>query len=162
MNGCAAGGPWVAKVAYRPRGGGLAAAVDKMLRLWDAAGTVVYESADHASTVSDLAWNPDGKRCCDGILFRRDTALGGPSGPAPEARMERCAPRTGLEPFIALHRGGRIRFDSACVAYQVWPRCANAGLSVEGAGTVLALWRQPFGDRRERHGGPAGLWRHGT
>jgi len=56
----AAGGAWVAKVAYRPRGGELAAAAGKMLRLWDAAGTVVYESADHASTVSDLAWNPDG------------------------------------------------------------------------------------------------------
>jgi WD40 repeat protein len=56
----AAGGDWVAKVAYRPRGGELAAAAGKTLRIWNIAGETLYESACHASTVSDLAWNPDG------------------------------------------------------------------------------------------------------
>jgi len=57
----AAGSAWVAKAVYRPGGEELAAAAGKLLRVWSAAGQVVYESADHASTIADIGWSPSGK-----------------------------------------------------------------------------------------------------
>ena len=55
-----AGDPWVGKVAYSPRSKALATGAGKHLRLWDEQREVVYESADHSSTVADVGWNPDG------------------------------------------------------------------------------------------------------
>ncbi|MFO0902309.1 MAG: hypothetical protein U0939_04870 [Pirellulales bacterium] len=55
-----AGGDWAAKVAYQPRRGRVAAAAGKRLRVWSADRRLEYESSDHASTIADLAWNPDG------------------------------------------------------------------------------------------------------
>ena len=52
--------PWVSKVAYNPKSKFLAASGGKILSVWDEDRSLVYESHDHASTISDLAWNPDG------------------------------------------------------------------------------------------------------
>ena len=55
-----AGAEWVTKVAYQPRKSQLASAAGKHLRLWSEDGQMTYESLDHASTIADLEWNPDG------------------------------------------------------------------------------------------------------
>jgi WD40 repeat protein len=55
-----AGNAWVSRVAYSHRRGTLAAAAGKWLKVWSQTGNVVYESNDHKSTISDLAWNQDG------------------------------------------------------------------------------------------------------
>lgn len=55
-----AGGKWAAKVAYRPGKRELATAADRLLTIWSDDGTPVYESDDHASTIADIGWNPDG------------------------------------------------------------------------------------------------------
>jgi len=51
----AAGSAWVAKAAYRPGCDELASAAGKLLRVWSAAGQVVHESADHASTIAAIS-----------------------------------------------------------------------------------------------------------
>lgn len=65
---------WVAKVAFQPMPkdssnttdkteppvGLLAAAAGKSLVVYDETGNIVYESADHVSTIADVAWNPRG------------------------------------------------------------------------------------------------------
>lgn len=50
------GAPWVERVAFSPDGSLLASAAGKKVRVWDAAGGLVREFADHKATVSDLAW----------------------------------------------------------------------------------------------------------
>lgn len=55
-----AGGKWAAKVAYRPGKRVLASAADKRLKIWSDDGKPIYESDDHASTIADIGWNPDG------------------------------------------------------------------------------------------------------
>lgn len=55
-----AGDPWVAKVAYAPRRSVLATAAGRHLNLWNEQREAFYDSSDHASTIADLAWNPDG------------------------------------------------------------------------------------------------------
>jgi WD40 repeat protein len=55
-----AGADWVAKVAYQPGQQRLASAAGKRLRIWSPDGEMEYESDDHASTIADIGWNPDG------------------------------------------------------------------------------------------------------
>lgn len=55
-----AGDRWVAKVAYHPRQLRLASAAGRQVKIWGANHQLEYESADHASTIADLGWNPDG------------------------------------------------------------------------------------------------------
>jgi WD40 repeat protein len=55
-----AGSDWVAKVAYQPGKQRLASAAGKRLRIWSPEGEILYESDDHASTIADIGWNPDG------------------------------------------------------------------------------------------------------
>jgi WD40 repeat protein len=55
-----AGAEWVAKVAYQPGEQRLASAAGKSLRIWSPDGELEYESDDHASTIADIGWNPDG------------------------------------------------------------------------------------------------------
>lgn len=55
-----AGDSWVSRVAYSPRRRVLATAAGKHLKLWNEQRELVYESSDHASTIADLGWNPDG------------------------------------------------------------------------------------------------------
>jgi WD40 repeat protein len=55
-----AGADWVGKVAYQPRTQRLASAAGKLLRIWSPDGRIEYESDDHASTIADIGWNPDG------------------------------------------------------------------------------------------------------
>jgi WD40 repeat protein len=50
------GAAWVEHVAWSPSGAWLATAAGRRLRLFDAAGTLRHERADHASTVSALQW----------------------------------------------------------------------------------------------------------
>jgi WD40 repeat protein len=50
------GAAWVERLAFSPDGAFLAAAAGKKVRVWDAAGDLVREFANHQSTVSDLAW----------------------------------------------------------------------------------------------------------
>ncbi|QEL14100.1 WD40 repeat domain-containing protein [Limnoglobus roseus] len=50
------GSPWVERLAFSPDGSHLASAAGKKVRVWDAAGEMVREFADHKSTVSHLAW----------------------------------------------------------------------------------------------------------
>lgn len=54
------GAEWVTRVAYRPRGTLLASAAGRSLRLWESAGQVIHEASQHASTIADIAWNPNG------------------------------------------------------------------------------------------------------
>ncbi len=55
-----AGSPWVAKVVYNPCRNVLATAAGKQLKLWSEQRAAIYDSSDHASTIADVAWNPDG------------------------------------------------------------------------------------------------------
>lgn len=55
-----AGADWVAKVVYQPGKQRLASAAGKSLRIWSPDGQIEYESDDHASTIADIGWNPDG------------------------------------------------------------------------------------------------------
>jgi WD40 repeat protein len=54
------GADWVERVRYSPKGVHLAAAAGRSLRIWSAAGELIYESAEHDSTIADIDWNPDG------------------------------------------------------------------------------------------------------
>ena len=55
-----AGDSWVGKVVYNPRTNVLATAAGRNLRLWNEQREISYESSDHASTIADVGWNPDG------------------------------------------------------------------------------------------------------
>ena len=55
-----AGDLWSSKVAYNPKTTELATSGGKFLKVWDGEKSLVYESNDHASTIADIAWNPDG------------------------------------------------------------------------------------------------------
>ena len=55
-----AGDSWVAKAVYSPRRNVLATAAGRHLKLWDEQREAFYESSDHASTIADVGWNPDG------------------------------------------------------------------------------------------------------
>lgn len=61
LNSLEAGDLWVAKAVYNPHRKVLATAAGKHLKLWNEKREVVYESADHASTIADVGWKPDGK-----------------------------------------------------------------------------------------------------
>lgn len=52
------GASWVERVAWSPDGTLLASAAGKNVRLWDAAGKMVREYANHPSTVADIQWKP--------------------------------------------------------------------------------------------------------
>ncbi len=54
----AGGSAWVEHLAWAPDGQTLATAAGKKVRVWNTAGTMLAEFADHASTVADLAWRP--------------------------------------------------------------------------------------------------------
>lgn len=51
------GNAWVEHLAWSPEGNWIAAASGRTVRVWRGDGTVVGESASHASTVSALAWS---------------------------------------------------------------------------------------------------------
>lgn len=55
-----AGDSWVAKTVYSPRSNVLATAAGRHLKLWNEQRETSYESSDHASTIADVGWNPDG------------------------------------------------------------------------------------------------------
>lgn len=55
-----AGADWVAKVVYHPQSPMLATAAGRIVRIWNADRQVQHESSTHASTIADIAWNPDG------------------------------------------------------------------------------------------------------
>lgn len=57
------GASWVEKVSFSPDGRYLASAAGKRIRMWKLAGGKagpgpLWESADHASTVTDVSWKP--------------------------------------------------------------------------------------------------------
>jgi WD40 repeat protein len=52
------GSSWGERAVWSPKGEWLATAAGKLVRLWSADGTQVREYADHASTVTDIAWKP--------------------------------------------------------------------------------------------------------
>ncbi len=54
----AGGAGWVERLAWSNDGKILATAAGKKVRLWDTAGTMLREYANHAATISDLAWRP--------------------------------------------------------------------------------------------------------
>ena len=51
------GSDWVENVAWSPDGQWLAASCSRQVRVYDADGGVVWESDDHPSTVSAIAWS---------------------------------------------------------------------------------------------------------
>lgn len=55
-----AGNAWVAKVVYNPHRHVLSTAAGRHLKLWDEHRAVCYGSSDHASTIADVGWHPDG------------------------------------------------------------------------------------------------------
>ena len=55
-----AGDTWVGKAVYNPRSKVLATGAGRHLKLWDDQREIAYESDDHASTIADVGWNPDG------------------------------------------------------------------------------------------------------
>ncbi|UTW52079.1 WD40 repeat domain-containing protein [bacterium SCSIO 12827] len=56
------GGPWIGEVAVHSGRGLRAFAAAKALTVLDAGGAVVFEAADHPSTVAGLSFSPDGTR----------------------------------------------------------------------------------------------------
>ena len=55
-----AGDPWVGKAVYNPRRNVLATAAGRHLKVWNDKREPFYESSEHASTIADVGWNPDG------------------------------------------------------------------------------------------------------
>ncbi|MEM6470488.1 MAG: WD40 repeat domain-containing protein [Planctomycetota bacterium] len=55
-----AGESWVSKTSYSPRRKVLATAAGKHLKLWNEGREAFYDSSDHASTITDVRWNPIG------------------------------------------------------------------------------------------------------
>ena len=51
---------WVGKVAYHPKQPVLAFSAGRTLKCWHESEGIVYESPDHASTIADIGWHPDG------------------------------------------------------------------------------------------------------
>jgi WD40 repeat protein len=73
------GAAWVEQVAFSPDDTTLATAAGKRLRLWNTNGEMLFEFAEHESTVSALQWRADGKgiaTACYGKIrcFRMGTA----------------------------------------------------------------------------------------
>jgi WD40 repeat protein len=69
------GSAWVEELAWSPDGRLLAATAGRTLRIWDAAGALVFQCSAHDSTIAALAWRPDGRGiatgCYNGVrLFR--------------------------------------------------------------------------------------------
>jgi WD40 repeat protein len=56
------GREWVDRVAWRPDGSRVAAAVGRRVGVWSFLAEPLGMSDQHASTVADLAWQPDGGR----------------------------------------------------------------------------------------------------
>lgn len=56
------GGPWIGEIAVHSGRGLRAFAAAKALTVLDAGGAVVFEAADHPSTVAGLSFSPDGTR----------------------------------------------------------------------------------------------------
>lgn len=77
---------WVERVAYHPSGRALAAAAGKSLRIWDAAGALVGEHTDHASTIADIAWKPGAEQIA--AVAYGGTTLWALDQPAPLRRYE--------------------------------------------------------------------------
>src|SRR6185369_7161824 len=55
------GAAWVERLAWCPTENLLATAAGKKLRLWNAAGDMIREYADHPSTIADIQWKPGEK-----------------------------------------------------------------------------------------------------
>ena len=55
-----AGGDWVSNVAYNPCTKQLASGASRTVKIWNDDYNLIYESADHSSTIADIGWNPDG------------------------------------------------------------------------------------------------------
>ncbi|SFD86135.1 WD40 repeat domain-containing protein [Nitrosomonas sp. Nm166] len=51
---------WVAKATYHPQRPILAIAAGRSFKCWTETEGIIYESADHASTIADIGWSPDG------------------------------------------------------------------------------------------------------
>jgi WD40 repeat protein len=56
------GNQWIEKVAWSPDGKHLVSSAAKKIRLWKRSGELLWESEDHQSTVSDVAWKPGSSR----------------------------------------------------------------------------------------------------
>lgn len=63
------GASWGTRVAWKSNSQRLASAAGKLLRLFTAEGKLAYESSDHASTIADIAWNPDGSAIAAAAYF---------------------------------------------------------------------------------------------
>lgn len=63
------GAEWGTRVAWKPNGQRLASAAGRSLRLFNPEGQIEYESADHASTIADISWNPDGSAVAVAAYF---------------------------------------------------------------------------------------------
>lgn len=71
------GAAWVEKLAFSPDGTLLATAAGKKVRVWDAAGEMVREFAEHYSTVSAIAWRGSQLAiACYGGVSLHDVATG--------------------------------------------------------------------------------------
>lgn len=51
---------WVGRVAYHPKQPVLAFSAGRTLKCWRESEGIIYESSDHASTIADIGWHPDG------------------------------------------------------------------------------------------------------
>lgn len=81
------GSAWVEKAAWSPDGRYLVSAAGRRLRLWKPDGTLLWESRDQQSTITDVQWRPDSSR------ELATTAYGGltlwkPGSPEPARRFE--------------------------------------------------------------------------
>lgn len=84
------GAAWVSSVSFSPDGRYLAAAAGRRIRLWKSGREgceFLWESEDHASTVTDLRWRPGSS---GGLISSSygGLALFKPSGPEPARRFE--------------------------------------------------------------------------
>lgn len=83
------GAAWVPRVSYSPDGRYLATAAGRRIRLWKAARTceLLWESADHASTVTDLRWRSGSSKELVSSSYGGLT-LWKPGSPEPARRFE--------------------------------------------------------------------------
>lgn len=81
------GNQWVEKVAWSPDGKHLVSSAAKKIRMWKRSGELLWESEDHESTVSDVAWKPGSSRDFATSAYG-GVSLWKPGSPKPARKFE--------------------------------------------------------------------------
>jgi len=130
---------WSERLAFAERGGALAVATGRALRIYDESGQQRYQDGSAPGAISALAWHPRAAQIAaagnGGVLLHRAEPAAGVQGKAAAATAE--APR-------AL----RLRGACVCVAFHPEGRLLAAGLQ-EGS---VQLWNLATGSESQLDG----------